>query len=162
MWAHYADAFTGAVIEFDGNHEFFEWAFEIEYSPHRPIRDVTLYLNERIPIAEVCDKSIEWRFEEEARVARNLLDCQQEGMSGDYPIYVMHVPRECITGVILGERVGNLACKEIYDLIEESRITGYRAVINHWIYTLDRMPFKLTGPKQSWLTFRNCRHFPSL
>ena len=95
MWAHYADAFTGAVIEFDGNHEFFEWAFEIEYSPHRPIRDVTLYLNEQIPIAEVCDKSIEWRFEEEARVARNLLDCQQEGMSGDYPIYVMqHVPRE--------------------------------------------------------------------
>ena len=95
MWAHYADAFTGAVIEFDGNHEFFEWAFEIEYSRHRPIRDVTLYLNERIPIVEVCDKSIEWRFEEEVRVARNLLDCQQEGMSGDYPIYVMqHVPRE--------------------------------------------------------------------
>ena len=162
MWAHYADAFAGAVIEFDGNHEFFSWAFEIQYSRHRPIRDLTLYLNEQIPIAEVCDKSIEWGFEREVRVARNLLDCQLKGMSGDFSICMMHVPPECIRGVILGERVDNLACKEIYDLIEESRITGYRAVIDHWTYTLTRMHLKLSGTGKSWFTFRNYRHFPSL
>ena len=162
MWAHYADAFAGAIIEFDGNHEFFERAFEIQYSRRRPIRELTLYLNEQIPIAEVCDKSIEWRFEREVRVARNLMDCQLKGMSGNYPIYVVHVPPECIRGLILGERVDNLACKEIYDLIEESRIAGDRAVIDHWTYTLDRMPFKLSGTRQSWFTFRNYRHFPSL
>ena len=162
MWAHYAGAFAGAVIEFDGSHEFFEWAFEIQYSRGRPIRDAELYLNERIPIAELCDKSIEWGFEKEVRVARNLMDCQTKGMDGNFPIYVEHVPPECIRGVILGERVDNLGCKEIYDLIEERQITGDRAVIDHWTYTLDRKPFKLSGPKQSWFTLRNYRHFPSL
>ncbi|MDE0219179.1 MAG: DUF2971 domain-containing protein [Spirochaetaceae bacterium] len=162
MWAHYAEAFAGAVIEFDGNHEFFEWTFEVQYSRDRPIRDVTLYFEEEIPISEVCDKSIEWRFEKEVRVARNLMDCKLKGMSGNFPVYVADVPPECIRGVILGERVDNLECKEIYDLIEESRITGDRAVIDHWTYALDRTPFKLSGPKQSWFTFRNYRNFPSL
>ena len=63
MWAHYAEEFSGAVIEFDGSHEFFARAFEIQYSRRRPIRELTLYLRERIPIGEMCDKSTEWKFE---------------------------------------------------------------------------------------------------
>ena len=42
MWAHYADKYAGAVIEFDGDHEFFNGAFDIQYSRHRPIRDLLL------------------------------------------------------------------------------------------------------------------------
>ena len=59
MWAHYADNYAGAVIEFDGDHEFFNGAFDIQYSRHRPIRDLMLYLKEPIRIAEMCEKSLE-------------------------------------------------------------------------------------------------------
>ena len=83
-------------------------------------------------------------------------------MRGGFPIYVAHLPPECIKGVILGERVDNSACKEIYELIEQSLISGDRAVADHWTYTLNRMPCRLAGDKQSWFTFRNYRHFPSL
>ena len=59
MWAHYADNYAGAVIEFDGDHEFFNGAFDIQYSRHRPIRDLMLYLKEPIRIAEMCEKPLE-------------------------------------------------------------------------------------------------------
>ena len=167
MWAHYADNYAGAVIEFDGAHEFFNGAFDIQYSSHRPIRDFTLYSNEPIPIAEMCEKSIEWEYEKEVRVARSLSDCQFSRMGSDFPIFVMDVPIECISGVILGERVSQDITIAIFRLIESNTIRGNRAVVNHWDYNLELTgfkigPYKSGGKEISAFTFRNYRHFPSL
>ena len=167
MWGHYADGYAGAVIEFDGDHEFFDWAFDIQYSSHRPVRDLTLYLNAPIPIAELCEKSIEWEFEQEVRVARALSDCKFSRQSSDFPVFVVDIPPQCIKRVILGERVDQGVAMEIFRLIEDTAIMGDRAVVNHWDYNLELGPLKI-GPYQSGgktissPALRNYRDYPSL
>ena len=167
MWAHYAESFSGAAIEFDGDHEFFEWAFDVQYSHDRPIRDFELYRSESIPIAEMCDKSIEWQYEKEVRLARCLSDCRLSKVENGVPIYLAEIPRECIKRVILGERVSNDNAKEIFDIIQDNDIIGSRAVINHWEYDLELTGFKL-GPYKSGgkmissFMYRFERNFPRL
>ena len=167
MWAHYAEDYTGAVIEFDGSHEFFEWTFDVHYSHDRPVRDLELYGRERIPISEMCNKSTEWEHEEEVRVARCLSDCELSCIRSGIPIYVSKIPHECIKRVIIGERVNQDGAKEVFDIIEHTDIAGDRAVINHWDYELQRMLFKLGpyesgGKKVSSFAYRFYRNFPSL
>ena len=109
MWSHYADGYSGAVIEVDESHEFFTGYFEVEYRQNRPKKDIGSYLasDEPIPIAELCVKSKEWEYEAEVRVVRNLVDCRcvckDDGRG--YPAYVMDFPTECIKSVTLGERM---------------------------------------------------------
>lgn len=165
MWAHYAKDYTGAVIEFDGNHEFFNWAFEVQYSTHRPVRDWTLYSAAPIPIAEMCAKSIEWEFEQEIRVARCLSDCSAiRNVGSNLPIFVTEIPPECIKRVILGERSDDNV--EICSLIgEKSEIIVDQAVVNHWDYNLELRPIFRAhkGRNQVGLfAIRNDRDFPRL
>ena len=167
MWAHYAEGFAGAVIEFDGSHKFFEWAFDVHYQYDRPIRDFELYQREPIPIAEMCDKSSEWKYENEVRLARCFSDCELSHYRSCPPIYVCELPPGCIIRVIIGERANQYVAKEVFDLIEHTEIAGDRAVINHWDFGLERMlfkvgPYKSGGKKVSSFAFRNYRHFPSL
>ena len=162
MWAHYAESFSGAVIEFDGDHEFFEWAFDVQYSHDRPIRDWELYRREPIPIAEMCDKSIEWKFEKEVRLAKCLSDCKLSKVENGVPIYLAEIPYECIKSVILGERVDNYRAKEIFDIIQDNDIIGSRAYINHWDYDLKLTRFKIRPKMNSWFVFRFERNFPPL
>lgn len=167
MWAHYADSFTGAVIEFDGNHEFFEWTFDVHYSEERPIRDLELYWREPIPIAEMCDKSNEWEYEKEVRLARCLSDCTDTKDTKDgFPIYVHDIPPECIKKVIIGERVENRTAFELYCLMEGTDIVGERVSIEGWNYNLRTQPFRtlnaLRKNGSSFVAFRNFRDFPNL
>ena len=167
MWAHYAEGFTGAAIEFDGSHEFFNWAFDIHYSRRRPIRELELYWREPIPIAEMCDKSIEWKYEKEVRLAKSLSDCKPSKVVSGVPIYLAEIPPECIKRVILGERVDNRKAKEVFDIIQDNNVVGNRAVINHWDFDLELTGFKL-GPYKSGrkmissFMYRYERNFPSL
>ena len=141
MWAYYAENYAGAVIEFDGNHKFFEWAFDVHYSYDRPIHDLALYLSKPIPIAEMCNKSTEWEHEREVRVPRCLSDCEKLSIScSGVSIYVSEVPRDCIKRVIVGERAKQDVVKEIFNIIENTDIVGHRAVINHFDYNLELMP----------------------
>ena len=166
MWAHYADKFTGAVIEFDGNHDFFEWAFDIHYSHDRPIRDLALYWREEIPITEMCDKSVEWEYEKEVRLARCLSDCDLIKVDSGVPIYVADIPLACIKGVILGERFNQSEMIGVFRMIKDTEITGDWAYLDHWSYNLELRPFKLSYPSggkmASSIVFRNYRDFPNL
>ena len=137
MWSYYADGHAGAVIEFDGNHDFFTGSFRVRYTKHRPIRDLQLYISAIIPIAEMCDKPIDWKHESEVRLGRSLSDCRLCKVENPYSVYVMDVPEDCIKSVILGERAAheNLA---IYKLIRSTSIEGYYAMLNHWDYRMSR------------------------
>ena len=166
MWAHYADEYAGAVIEFDGNHEFFDWAFDVHYSSHRPVRDYVLYLNAPIPIAELCEKSIDWAFEQEVRVPRALSDCQRvpNPRNLNYPVYVTEVPPECITRVILGERFDEDEAFAISRLGEGADVMVTRSYVNHWDYNLRlfETSYKKGGRTINPPVLRNPRDFPSL
>jgi hypothetical protein len=100
MWSHYADQYAGAVVEFDGGHEFFDGQIDVEYRLRRPLRDVSTYLTalEPIPVAELCTKSEQWKYEQEVRVIRSLADCEERGPGPrGFPVYTQQLPFECIS-----------------------------------------------------------------
>ncbi len=98
MWSHYADEYSGCVIEIDDEHDFFQGQIDIDYRESRPKKDISSYLCDKqpIPISELCVKSIEWVYEREVRIIRNLSDCKMGSDDEKFPIYTMDIPQECI------------------------------------------------------------------
>lgn len=124
MWSHYADQYKGAVVAFDGNHEFFQSQISVEYVSERPRRHIDSYGSEPIPLAELCAKSLDWEYEREVRIIRSLNDCDQIGQPDPrgFPIFVMKIPKEAIVTVALGERTSVAEQREIYNLLHETEI----------------------------------------
>ena len=124
MWSHYADQYKGAVVAFDGNHEFFQYPISVEYVSERPRWHIDSYGSETIPLAELCAKSQDWEYEQEVRLIRSLHDCNEIGQpdARGFPIFVKQVPREAIVTVALGERTPVSEQREIYNLLRETKI----------------------------------------
>ena len=150
MWSHYADGYSGAVVEFDETHEFFSGHFEMKYSEHRPKMDIASYTDgdEPTPIAELCVKAKEWEYEKEVRVVKRLADCRCVDTANDFPIYVMDVPSDCIKSVILGERMPVCHQREIWDLLKDmENVSLFLDAVSNWGYEFRREPIKLAGMK---------------
>jgi len=148
MWSHYADEYSGAMIEFDDNHEFFEGKIEVKYEEYRPIKNIASYTSshKQIPIAELCVKSKEWEYESEVRIARHLSNCKRVNNEGTFPLYVMDIPQKCIKSIILGERTSINQQKEIWELIKETNISLYLSAIANWGYKFRRDKIKGNNP----------------
>ena len=162
MWSHYAEGCLGAVVQFDGTHEFFSGHFEMKYSEHRPKVDITSYTDseEPIPIAELCVKAKEWEYEQEVRVVRSLDNCRRVDADNGFPIYVMDVPRECIKSVILGERMTVSQQREIWDLVQDMEdVSLYLDAVSNWGYEFRREPIKLAGMKNPMFSPRTAHIF---
>lgn len=163
MWSHYADGYSGAVIEVDESHEFFTGYFEVEYRQNRPKKDIGSYLasDEPIPIAELCVKSKEWEYEAEVRVVRNLVDCRcvckDDGRG--YPAYVMDFPTECIKSVTLGERMPIPHQREVWEKVKNTDISLYLAAVSNWGYGFRKEPIKLAGMKNPSVSPRTAHIF---
>lgn len=137
MWSHYADQYAGAVVEFDGNSGVFDGQIDIEYRSHRPKKDISAYLSEGVPIplAELCVKSDQWRYEDEVRVVRNLEDCEDTGKSSrGFPIYTQKIPQDCIKEIILGERTSVENQRKVWEVIRNTNISLSLAAIANWGY----------------------------
>ena len=168
MWSHYADQYAGAVVEFDGSHEFFNGQIDVEYRPLRPMRDVGAYVSppEPIPVAELCTKSEQWKYEREVRVIRRLADCEQKGIDPrGFPVYTQHLPSECIKSVTLGERTPVAEQRAIYDVVKDTRIILTLAAVDHRGYTFRRELIKMAVPVSEmnpWITPRTAHIFSHL
>ena len=162
MWAHYADDYSGAIVQFDETHEFFSGHFEVRYSEHRPKIDIASYTDGDgpVPIAELCVKAKEWEYENEVRVVRSLVDCRSEGTVNGFPIYVMAIPSECIESVILGERMQVCHQREIWGLVKEMQdVSLYLDAVSNWGYGFKKEPIKLAGTKGPTLSPRTAHIF---
>jgi hypothetical protein len=112
MWSHYASEGTGFVIAFDDKHSFF----------HEPDQNGKLtkplpvkYSSKRDQIKPgdkdsyekaLCEKPLEWAYEEEERIFRKFPTC---GDSLEKDLYGQHIilsnlPPETIQGVYIGYR----------------------------------------------------------
>jgi hypothetical protein len=135
MWAHYANDYTGAVVEFDSTHEFFAGQIEVEYKPLRPKRHINAYTGATapIPVAELCTKSTQWEYEHEVRIIRCLTDCQATGKNDPrgFPIYTKKLPDGCIKSIILGERTPVKEQREVYTRLKETNVALSLAAIDH-------------------------------
>ena len=168
MWSHYADQYAGAVVEFDGTHEFFDGQVDVEYLPLRPMRDVSAYVSspEPIPVAELCAKSEQWKYEQEIRVIRSLADCEKggEGPRG-FPVYTQQLPPECIKSVTVGERTPVAEQRAIYNAVKDTRIILALAAVDHRGYAFRRELIKMHVPVSEmnpWITPRTAHIFSHL
>lgn len=148
MWSHYASEYSGAVIEFDEEHEFFTGLFNVEYREHRPKKDISAYLSDEapIPIAELCVKPKDWEYEKEFRIVRHLSDCKPVGENNGFPVYVMDVPVEAIKSVTLGERMPVACQRNIWNRIKDTNISLNLAAISNWGYEFRKEPIKYNLP----------------
>ena len=146
MWAHYADDYSGALLEFDEEHEFFHGAIDVEYTNERPKRHVEAYMNDIVPIAELCAKSCEWSYESEVRIARRLSDCKRVDDSEPFPVFVMDLPQECVVSITLGERTTASEQRSVLASIMDTKIALSLAAVANWNYEFRREPIKLDRP----------------
>lgn len=135
MWAHYADSHKGMVIEFNGEHEFFnrrvvdsqntlgldadlrkEYGFlrPVKYDKNRP----ALTVSEIKDFSQLLVKSDDWAYEEEVRLLMPLPKADRV-ISGDHGgnIHLFAIPPLAITRVILGAKAHQNLKDEIIELI---------------------------------------------
>jgi hypothetical protein len=132
MWSHYAEQYSGAVIEFDSSHAFFSNQIEVEYRSSRPKKDFQKYLESPVPLAELCAKSDQWQYEGEIRIVRLLSDCRSVSVDPrGFPVFVQEIPIEAIKSVTMGERMSVSDQRQIYELIKDTNIGLLLAAIEH-------------------------------
>ncbi len=162
MWSHYADSYSGAVLEFDESHEFFTGYFAVEYREQRPKMDIKSYVaNEPIPIAELCVKPKEWDYEAEIRVVRDLADCRcvSTDHPSRYPIYVMDFPADCIKSVTLGERMCIRHQRQAWQAVKDTDIPLSLDAVSNRGYCFRREKIKLAGMENPIISPRTAHIF---
>jgi hypothetical protein len=147
MWAHYADRYKGALIEFDPEDPFFEGQIAVEYCDVRPRINVSAYGAEgTMPLAELCVKSDKWEYEAEVRIIRNLSACAEKGSDPLYPVYVQQLPVNAIKEITLGERCSVEDQRVIWDLVKGTEIGLSLAAVSNWGYEFRRERIKYRKP----------------
>lgn len=164
MWSHYADQYAGAVVEFDGSHDFFAGQIDIDYRQTRPRRHVDAYLTGApIPVAELCAKSDQWAYEQEVRIVRTLADCQPSGQDPRrFPIFVQAIPAGAVKSVILGERTPVAEQREIYARLKETDVALSLAAVDHTGFAFREEMIKMAAPSSKagpWISPRTAHIF---
>jgi hypothetical protein len=164
MWSHYADQYAGAVVEFDGSHDFFAGQIDIDYRKTRPRRHVDAYLTGApIPVAELCAKSDQWAYEQEVRIVRTLADCQPSGQDPRrFPVLVQAIPAGAIKSVILGERTPVAEQREIYARLKETDVALSLAAVDHAGFAFREEMIKMAAPSSKvgpWMSPRTAHIF---
>lgn len=153
MWAHYADSYKGALVEFDEDHDFFSGAFEISYIKERPRIHIDYFLGgSPISIAELCIKSDEWAYEKEWRVCRPLTDCTSRKQPKGAPkIHTQSIPDGAIKNIILGERTKLSDVKHVFKKLKNTNIKIQLAILQNWSYEFRFEDIKYNLPFQKSL-----------
>ncbi len=148
MWSHYANQYTGAVIEFDATNDFFSNQIDVEYRKTRDKKELVSYLSSPIPIAELCVKSMDWQYEQEVRVVRLLSQCTNTGTLDHrkFPIFIKQIPRECIKTIALGERTTISDQRDIYSRIKDTDIGLSLSAVENYGYGFRQEIIKFHGP----------------
>lgn len=119
MWAHYADAHQGFVVEFDVDSPFFDQRKSPEddlrhlrkviYREQRP----SLVLSEMENFSPFLTKGLDWSYEAEWRLMLPLLSASVVIGEGQNAVHLYEFPRSAIRSVILGCRIPEAKEKEI-------------------------------------------------
>lgn len=148
MWAHYADEYNGAVIEFNEQHEYFNGITEIKYNKTRPIIHMDFFLdNKTIPISNLCIKPDFWGYEKEWRLIRSLRECKRtKSKVKTFDVYTSNIPLDAIKSVTLGERCSLDITRKIYHKLKDTNIALSIAALANWKYEFRYEPIKLNSP----------------
>lgn len=124
MWAFYSDGGRGVVIEFDTSHVWFNCKTGDNDSFHH-LRKVQ-YVEDREPVyflsakedEVLYTKTLEWKFEKEWRIIRNVTEAKEKAGPDPYgkDVLLFDIPPSAIQAVIFGYRTTSedeIALREI-------------------------------------------------
>ncbi|MCU6675100.1 DUF2971 domain-containing protein [Leclercia adecarboxylata] len=153
MWAHYADEYNGAVIEFNEEHEYFEGLFAVKYSQERPMIHINYFLeNKTIPIADLCIKPEVWSYEKEWRLVKPLSYCKKsKGKAKAFDIYTDAIPLDAIKTITLGERCSLDTARKTFHKVKNTNIALSIAALANWKYAFRYEPIKFNEPLNNQL-----------
>jgi hypothetical protein len=144
MWSHYADSHKGFVIGLDESHEFFHQRTyqglksapnKISYTTQRSITHVS---DSDFYAKLLCEKPIDWAYEEEVRIFRHITEEHAKNCvtdSAGYPVCLFKLPKECIKSIYIGAHAQSvlkesiLGFKKFHDLcadVYETKISKNR------------------------------------
>lgn len=153
LWSHYADSHTGYVIEFDETNNFFQNNPEkglfkpilVSYTSQRPIlkrSDITelgsIFDFNFEDLAKLLgQKAIDWAYEEEVRVFRNIHSLPSSG-SDSYQIKLVQIPPDAIVGIYLGANITGSVQQKIINACRKNslNISIYKALLSNDSYSL--------------------------
>jgi hypothetical protein len=123
MWAHYADAHQGLVIEFDPSSSFFDQRLGPE-DDLRHLRKV-VYQEERpaVVLTEINDftpfltKGMDWNYESEWRMMVPISGATRVIGDGTNAVHLFGFPRAMVKSVICGCRMRDTKKAEIQEIL---------------------------------------------
>lgn len=131
MWSHYAAEGRGFVIGFDESHSFFHQE-DARGRLTKPLPVVYTTTRSTISPGEghfyekfLCEKALEWAYEEEERVFRFLENIEARSIGKDHygqNIVLTHLPKEAIRSVYVGYRAEAEFVDSIFQAIERNKI----------------------------------------
>lgn len=148
MWAHYASNHRGFVVRFDEAHPFFSATTidgqslklsKVEYSQERPVLSSSTINSPHL----YYRKSPEWLYEREWRLIKSLgRAAVVVNPDAEYPVHLFEVPREAITGVILGQAIPQELRIELFDIIGKEFGHGsiFQTALSKETYALEIHP----------------------
>ena len=119
MWAHYANSHTGFVLEFDISNPFFNTVennlyptyIETKYSKKRPIINASFFNATTSDLFKYFKlifftKSIDWSYEQEVRILRQLTEQSDSGSTdlNGYPVHLFSFPMNSLKSISIGSR----------------------------------------------------------
>lgn len=131
MWSHYAAEGRGFVVGLDEKHPFFREE-DAKGQPTKPLPVV--YTTTRCTVSPsdarfyekfLCEKALEWAYEEEERVFRFFNNTEARSIGRDQygqRIVLTHLPKEAIRAVCLGYRADNDLMQSIFQAIDKNDI----------------------------------------
>ncbi|WP_445358795.1 DUF2971 domain-containing protein [Microbulbifer sp. ANSA005] len=147
MWSHYTGSSTGYVIAFDESHDFFR-QHDLKGNIVRP-RPV-IYTEKRSYVSEkhhnwyqklLCEKPLEWAYEEEERLFLTHIDKNSSIGKDEYEmdIILTSFPKEAISSVYLGYNCSPDTQKKIEAALDSNNIDKpvYRAAMSKREYKIE-------------------------
>lgn len=150
MWAHYACAHEGFVIEFDPSSSFFNQRRsgvdefrhlrQVVYSKERP----SLVLDNTKDMSPLLTKSDHWAYEREWRMLVSLGDASNVITHGSKNFHLFDFPAEAIVSITLGCRTSDDKSTEIRGILSGnshlSRIPVYKSAPDENLFKLNILP----------------------
>ncbi len=130
MWSHYTNEGKGYVLSLDDKHDFFKQKDRNGKITH-PIPVVYTSTRRVISALEnnyyqrmLCEKPLEWSYEEEERIFRTFLSKVSSIGKDDYgqDIILSDLPPETINGVYIGYRASIITIGSILHAVKKNKL----------------------------------------
>lgn len=131
MWSHYAAEGRGFVIGLEESHPFFhqEDARGCLTKPlpvvYTRTRSKIFYGDDHFYEKLLCEKSLEWAYEEEERICRSLENTEARSIRKDLygqNVVLTQFPKEVIKSVYFGYRADEGLMRSVFQAIDENSI----------------------------------------